>query len=139
MFTPQFATIFRRQEGISLAEFALILPIFLLLLLGMVDMGRGFNTYLGLQHAAREGAIWLATRGGDLDGMNDRIEDELNRIGVTIADVTMTRDPSKSAYEEGDLVTLKIEYPYDLLFGAITDFSSLTIRTEYTMRVLPAQ
>lgn len=128
-------TIFGPQEGISLAEFALILPVFLLILLGMVDMGRGFNTYIGMLNATREGAIWLANTGDDLTGMNARIEGELSRVGLTAANMTITRTPSKSAYASGDLVTLKIEYPYDLLFGAITGFSTVTIRTEHTMRV----
>lgn len=135
LFIARLATICRRQEGISLAEFALILPVFLLLLLGMVDMGRGFNTYIGLQNATREGVIRLAGTGDDLDGMYDRIATELNRIGLTLADVNITLDPDKSAYVKDDLVTLTIEYPYDLLFGAVTDISILTIHTEHTMRV----
>lgn len=137
MFTARLTTIFRRQEGISLAEFALILPVFLLILLGMVDMGRGFNTYIGMLNATREGVVWLANTRDDLDGMNNRIESELNQIGLTTADVIITREPNQAAYVGGDLVTLKIEYPYELLFGAATNFSTLTLRTEHTMRILP--
>lgn len=128
-------TIGRRQEGISLAEFALILPYFLLIILGMVDMGRGFNTYIGMMNATREGVIWLANNGDDLIGMNSRIENELSQVGLTTGDMIITRTPSKSAYESGDLVTLTIEYPYELLFGAITGIPNLTIHTEHTMRV----
>lgn len=128
-------TIGRRQEGVSLAEFALILPYFLLIILGMVDMGRGFNTYIGMMNATREGVVWLANNGDDLTGMNSRIENELNQVGLTTSDMIITRQPEKSVYESGDLVTLTIEYPYDLLFGAITDIPILTIHTEHTMRV----
>lgn len=128
-------TIGRRQEGVSLAEFALILPYFLLIILGMVDMGRGFNTYIGVMNATREGAVWLANHGDDLTGMENRIETELNGLGLSAGDIIITREPEKSAYESGDLVTLKIEYPYELLFGAFTDIATLTIHTENTMRV----
>lgn len=130
-------TIYGRQDGVSLAEFALILPIFLLILLGMVDMGRGFNTYIGLLNATREGAFSLANSGDDLTHMNNRIENELRQIGLTTGDVTVTRTPDKNAYESGDLVTVKIMYPYDLLFGDVTGFPSLTIRAENTVRILP--
>lgn len=130
-------TIVCRQEGVSLAEFGLILPIFLLIVLGMVDMGRGFNTYIGMLNATREGAIWLANTGDDLSGMNARIEGELERVGLTSSDVIITRTPSKSAYEAGDKITLIIEYPHQLLFGAITGIPTLTIHTEHTMSVLP--
>ncbi|MCE7986650.1 MAG: pilus assembly protein [Caldilinea sp. CFX5] len=135
LLTPLLHTISRRQEGISLAEFALVLPVFLLILLGMVDMGRGFNTYIGMLNATREGAMWLASAGDDLAGMNARIESELSHVGLSAGNMMITRIPNKSAYEEGDLVTLKIAYPYDLLFGAITGFSTVTIRTEHTVRV----
>jgi Flp pilus assembly protein TadG len=45
----------RRSRGQALAEFALILPILLLLLLGIVDMGRLIYAYNAVSNAAREG------------------------------------------------------------------------------------
>ena len=44
----------RRTPGQSLVEFALVLPIFVLLLLVVFDFGRGIYTYNGLSEAARE-------------------------------------------------------------------------------------
>ena len=43
-----------RQRGQSLAEFALVLIPFLLLLLGLFDLGRGIYTYNAVSQAARE-------------------------------------------------------------------------------------
>jgi hypothetical protein len=43
-----------RSAGQSLVEFALILPIFVLLMLAVFDFGRGIYTYNGLSEAARE-------------------------------------------------------------------------------------
>jgi TadE-like protein len=43
-----------RSRGQSLVEFALILPIFVLLLLAVFDFGRGIYTYNGLSEAARD-------------------------------------------------------------------------------------
>jgi TadE-like protein len=40
----------------ALTEFALVLPIFLLILLGLFDVGRGVFIYNGLTNAAREAA-----------------------------------------------------------------------------------
>ena len=45
-----------RERGASLVEFALVLPLFLLLIGGMVDLGRAFYTEVMLTNAAREGA-----------------------------------------------------------------------------------
>jgi Flp pilus assembly protein TadG len=45
-----------RSRGQSLAEFALVLPIFLLIVMALFDLGRGVFIYNGLTNAAREGA-----------------------------------------------------------------------------------
>jgi Flp pilus assembly protein TadG len=46
----------RRTAGQTLVEFALVLPVFLLLLFGLVDMGRYVYLNSTLSQAAREGA-----------------------------------------------------------------------------------
>jgi hypothetical protein len=51
----------RRQEGQGLVEFALIIPIFLLVLVGIFDAGRLVYTNSALSQAAREGARLAAT------------------------------------------------------------------------------
>lgn len=44
------------ERGQSLVEFTLVLPIFLVLLFGLVDFGRAFYSWLLVTNAAREGA-----------------------------------------------------------------------------------
>lgn len=53
----------RHQRGSTLLEFGLILPVFLLLTVGIVDLGRGIWAYNTLAHAAREGARYAMVRG----------------------------------------------------------------------------
>jgi Flp pilus assembly protein TadG len=48
------------DRGAAMVEFALVLPIFVLLLCGIVDFSRAFNTQLKLSDAAAEGARMLA-------------------------------------------------------------------------------
>lgn len=43
-------------------EFALLLPVLTLILLGIMVFGVLFNSYLGITHAAREGVRWAALR-----------------------------------------------------------------------------
>ena len=47
---------YRREEGQAMVEFALILPIFLLILCGIIDFGWLFYNQLSLNNACREGA-----------------------------------------------------------------------------------
>jgi Flp pilus assembly protein TadG len=45
-----------------MVEFALVLPLLLVLVLGIVEFGRAYNTKISLQAASREGARELALR-----------------------------------------------------------------------------
>jgi Flp pilus assembly protein TadG len=46
------------EEGASLVEFALVLPILALLLFAMLDFGKAFNYWIDETHLANEGARW---------------------------------------------------------------------------------
>jgi Flp pilus assembly protein TadG len=50
----------RGQRGQALVEFALVLPIFVVLALGVVDGARIFTAYTALTNASREAAIYAA-------------------------------------------------------------------------------
>jgi Flp pilus assembly protein TadG len=54
-----------RSRGQALVETALILPVFLALLLGIVDMGRAVWATTSLASAAREGARYAIVHGGN--------------------------------------------------------------------------
>src|SRR6266705_2605869 len=46
----------RDQRGTALVELALVMPILLVLLLGMLDFGKAFNEWMNQTHLASEGA-----------------------------------------------------------------------------------
>src|SRR6185295_4843152 len=53
----------RRREqtrGQSLVEFALVVPLLLLIFSGAVDLGRAFYNYVALENAVKEGALYGA-------------------------------------------------------------------------------
>lgn len=53
------------ERGAVAVEFALILPIFLILILGILEFGRAFNIQISLSEAARESARYTAVHHGD--------------------------------------------------------------------------
>ena len=57
----------RYYKGQSLVEFALILPLLLVLVFGAIDFGRLFYTKTVLTNAAREGAYYLVSHHDDAD------------------------------------------------------------------------
>ena len=64
----------RQDRGASMVEFALILPLLVLLIFGLVEFGRGYNAQITLTHAAREGVRTLAVTkdAGEADGHQER-------------------------------------------------------------------
>ena len=65
---------FRSGRGQSLAEFALILPVLMIIVLGTVDLGRVFFAYISVTNAARNGAQYAASDSenvADVTGIRD--------------------------------------------------------------------
>lgn len=54
--TPSATRRARKDLGQSLVEFALVMPIFMLLVVAVFDLGRGVFSYTAITNAAREGA-----------------------------------------------------------------------------------
>ncbi len=83
----------RRRQGQALAEFALTLPILLLLMFGIIEFARAFQAWVTLQNAARTAARYAAT--GQFDP--DYFLDLANGVAATIGgmptnDVQVARD-----------------------------------------------
>ncbi|MCM3484471.1 TadE/TadG family type IV pilus assembly protein [Kocuria rosea] len=52
--------LWRSERGAAAVEFALVVPILLALLLGIIEFGRAYNAQISLTHAAREAARTMA-------------------------------------------------------------------------------
>ncbi|WP_309050701.1 TadE/TadG family type IV pilus assembly protein [Streptomyces sp.] len=48
------------ERGAAAVEFALVLPMLLFIMLGIIEFGRAYNTQISLTHAARETARYMA-------------------------------------------------------------------------------
>ncbi|HEX5412744.1 MAG TPA: TadE/TadG family type IV pilus assembly protein, partial [Terriglobia bacterium] len=55
-FCARLVTKLKEESGAELFEAALVLPMLLILLLGILTFGRAYNTYQTITRAAREGA-----------------------------------------------------------------------------------
>lgn len=132
------------EQGQSLVEFALTLPVLLLLVLGTIDIGMGFRTYIALSNAAREGARWVSIYPNDCAGALARIETEAARVGLapsgegSIGGGGYTPPSLNCPYaaDQRATVTVTIAYDYELLFGIIPGVDTIPFRTSATMVVL---
>jgi Flp pilus assembly protein TadG len=74
---PRLSRLPSGETGAALVEFAIILPVMLVILLGIIDLGRVFYTYESLANAAREGARYCSLYPGDSSGTTARVTAEL--------------------------------------------------------------
>ena len=74
----------RSSRGQSLVEFALILPLFMLIVLGIFDLGRVIYAYSALHNAAREGARYGAVHPCDDVGIETMAQNMAAGLGEGI-------------------------------------------------------
>ena len=98
----------RNHHGQSLVEFALILPLLLMLVLGAIDFGRLFYTKIIITNAAREGAYYLVSHTDSANVIADATsaaEAEAQNAGVT--SIAVSFNPS-SGWEANDEVEVTV-------------------------------
>jgi len=94
-FTADGKTSMRRRHktirGQSLVEFALVLPVFLLLLVGIAEFGRAWMTRNILTGASRE-AVRIAAVQGNTTSALSRANSILSSAGISGASVNISDD-----------------------------------------------
>jgi Flp pilus assembly protein TadG len=74
----------RRDRGATAVEFALLLPVLLLLLFGIIDFGRALNAQITLTQAAREGARLAALGQTNVVSRTQAAATGLSPVTVTV-------------------------------------------------------
>lgn len=137
--------LFRRngEKGASLVEFALILPLFLLLIFGMIEAAWAFAQTNDVHHGVREGAR-LAAVNHDPDanaGTNDVLTGTCERLGLVAGSaptITLTATDSNGDgfIGRGDTGTSTIQVNYQSLTGFLDPiFGSLVLGSEAEFRL----
>jgi len=140
----------RSERGAQIVEFAIIMPVFLMLVMGALDFGRGYFSWIILTNGAREGAR-AAAIGWDDPYVYARIQDALGGLpldgasscplGPDPADwcamATNTRDQGGS---RGDPATVRLEYHFRFLVPLVLGLAGIPdgmvpITAESTMRL----
>lgn len=122
------------KKGQSAVEFALLLPILLLLILGVFELSRVLNAGLVINHASREAARYAALGGSDLEVLTV-VTDQSNNLDTSNMTVTIT--PAQTSRDSGENVTIKIDYKIEFItpfIGSILG-DDFVISGDTTMRV----
>ena len=123
----------------ALVEFALLLPILLVLILGAMDLGRVFYFKIVLTNAAREGANYLSRNPADYTNSLNAIITEGDSSGVTITADEVTW---AGCCAVGSPVEITIDKVVDLVFDGFLNTMGIidgpiTISSSVSMVVLP--
>jgi len=91
----------RRHKGQSLVEFALILPVLIIILVVLADMSRAVAAHVALRNAAREGARYAAWYPSDFSTIKSRVLLEYNNTSIGVTGMELTAENIIISYPEG--------------------------------------
>ena len=104
----------RSERGQSLVEYALILPVLMILLVGIMEFALVALDYATLSNAAREGARAAAVVSTDADARSAAVA-AAERAAVTLDDDELSVIATVSA----DTVQVRVEYDVHLITAAL--------------------
>jgi Flp pilus assembly pilin Flp len=129
----------RDEAGAALVEFVLVLPLLLLLLLGMLDLGKAFNYWIDETHLAHEGARYAAVNKNPGPGtsLQESIKSQADSDELKSTLEVCISFPGAGGALVGEPVQVRVTSNYTFL-GFIADRLDLTdkaITTTSTMRL----
>ena len=116
----------RGQRGQTMTEFAVVLPIFLLLLLGIAQLGIAFHNYIQLTDATRAGARFGAPL--SCSGTCDRTDKVVTKVKESAAnlDAGQVGVNVTSTWQPGTDLRVCASYPYSInLIGLVVQSGNL--------------
>lgn len=122
------------KRGQAVVETALVLPIVILILMGIIDFGLMFNNYIVLSNASRECARKAAVGGTDTEIIS--LANDLTRT-MNSSKRSITIYPSEYYRKKGEQVSITVEYDNVLITPVISAIlnKSVHLKAKTVMRV----
>jgi Flp pilus assembly protein TadG len=123
------------SRGQALLEFALVLPILLILVLGIVEFGHIWNINQMVSDTTREGArrAVIADASITQTQVHDFMMQRLYDAHVDTTVVTITFSPTANWHQSTLPETVTIQFPYSFMFFTRA-FGTVQITSSFTMR-----
>lgn len=132
------------DSGASAVEFALVLPLLLVVLFGIIDFGFFFGQFNEVRHAAREGARIAAVSNADFDqdGDNDFDSTDIELYVCSVINLssqTVTITLTQSGTDIGSEATIEVVLATESLSGALGAVvpSTATSVATFRLEVIP--
>ena len=120
--------VIRNENGQTMVEFALVLPVLAVLLFGIIQFGTAFNNYVSLTDAVRAGARVAAVSRQSSTPVADTVAKVMaSATDINTSQINVTVN---SAWVHGGDVTVQATYPYSIsLLGVVVASGNLTSTT----------
>jgi Flp pilus assembly protein TadG len=105
----------RKRRAAAVVEFAVVAPVFFLLVFGMIEYGRMVMVQQVLTNASREGARRAVLDGATTPEVQATVENYLTSAAINGATVTVNPNPPSNA-GAGEPVTVTVS----ILFGQVS-------------------
>ncbi|PVZ60967.1 TadE/TadG family type IV pilus assembly protein [Arthrobacter sp. H-02-3] len=108
-----------KERGAAAVEFALLAPVLIMLLLGIMEFGRAYNVQISLSSAAREGVRVMAI-GNDATAARTAAKNAVTALKPALTDANITVSPATCT--TGAQVTFTISYTLATMTGIAGPF-----------------
>lgn len=125
-FRRRAGRLLRQENGSALVEFAVVAPLFILLLFGIIDFSRAIWTRNTAAHAAREGVRYAIVRGAESgraateSDVEAYVQSRAHGMPTTDVGVTTTWKPDN---KPGSVVEVRVEIPFRPILPMLHDMN----------------
>ncbi|HUG89894.1 MAG TPA: TadE family protein [Planctomycetaceae bacterium] len=99
------------RRGAAIIEFALIAPLFFLLVIGIIEFGRALMVQQVLTNASREGSRRAIVEGATVSDVQNVVTTYLSNASISSSTVTVSPNPLTNV-GFGDPVTVTVTVPF---------------------------
>ena len=125
----------RRNQGQSILEFAITIPLLLLLLVGIFDLGRATFYYSSITNSAREGARYGIINPDNTNGIKQRVREY--SFGIDPDPAVLVIQIQKDIV--ANTITVSVDYTFvpatPLMASFIGGNGGIVFQTETTMQI----
>jgi Flp pilus assembly protein TadG len=125
------------NRGVAAVEFAICLPILIVLVFGSIEFGLMFYNKQVITNASREGVrsgIVTETETADIIQIVENYCDD-NLINLNGANELQAGSVTVSGPDGDNDLTVRVDYDYNFLFAGILGFDQITLSGQTIMRM----
>lgn len=122
----------RNERGAALVEFAIVAPLLILLLFGIIEFGWIFGQFNAVRHGAREAARFAAVDGGDNNAIMAVLCNAVEGQGAGITSIEASLDDGGTV---GASATITVRFTVAGLTGVFGAFLPPSMQTEAVFRL----